>query len=215
MQRQKNFGPVNTLFIRVLVSLFLCLALLACGDDQPKLERLKFDGVILAFGDSLTFGTGTTQENSYPAQLEKLTDKKVINAGIPGETTAEGLERLPYALEQAEPDLVLLCLGGNDMLRKMSATAMEANLRRMITLIQQSGAQVVLIGVPAPALTGLKAHPIYKTLAAEYEIPLDLKSVPNALSSAKTRSDRAHPNADGYRQIAESMHTLLRQRGAI
>ena len=115
-----------------------CLALLlllaACG-KTPQLTKLSNDAVILAFRDSLTFATGATPETSYPAVLEKLIGRRVVAAGVPGEVTAEGLERLPDVIEGEQPKLLILCHGANDLLRLTGAAQAEANLRAIIALV--------------------------------------------------------------------------------
>src|SRR5258708_9735054 len=99
-------------------ALFLLALLAACGGGQPKLPPLAPDSVVLAFGDSLTFGIGANAGESYPARLEALIGRKVVSAGVPGEVSAQGLARLPSALEQAKPQLGILVHVRNDTLSK-------------------------------------------------------------------------------------------------
>jgi acyl-CoA thioesterase I len=198
-----------------LAGVFLMLALLAgCQPKVPQLPRLAADDVVLAFGDSLTHGTGVTTAEAYPAQLQALIGRPVVNAGVPGETTAQGLARLADALDAHSPRLVLLCLGGNDMLRRMDMGEAEANLRTMVRLIRERGIGLVLIGVPEPRL--LSDPPdFYATVAEEFGLPYEGRVFDDVLKSAALKSDPIHPNAQGYRQVAEALAALLVEAGAL
>lgn len=195
--------------------LLLVLLLGSCGQDAPQLLPLERSAVILAFGDSLTFGTGSKKDESYPAVLEQLSGYRVINAGIPGEKTPAGLQRLSATLDRHSPQLLLLCHGGNDMLRKQSMERMQSNLEQMITLARERGIQVVLLGVPQPALFGLESAETYYRVAQESGVPLEDEIIPEVLSDNALKSDQIHPNTEGYRLIAEAVYELLVEKGAL
>jgi lysophospholipase L1-like esterase len=170
---------------------------------------------VLAFGDSLTAGVGATAAEAYPAQLAGLIRHEVINAGISGETSAEGRARLPEVLDEFKPQLVILCEGGNDMLRKMDRAAMRANLAAMIDEIRSRGMAVMLIGVPEPTLGHLKAAPEYAELAAHYGIPVENAIMPEVLSDRARKSDEIHPNPAGYKDVATAVAALMKRAGAV
>jgi lysophospholipase L1-like esterase len=193
----------------------VCLAvLLAACDRAPTLPKLNSHDVILAFGDSLTHGTGASADTAYPAVLASLSGRTVINAGVPGDTTSSGLERLPAVLNEYKPRLVLLCLGGNDMLRKQPEAATENNLRLLVQTIRASGAEVVLIGVPEPRLFG-GAPDYYARVAEEMQLPLEDEIFNEVLKDNRLKSDPIHANAAGYRVVAERLDEFLREAGAL
>ena len=201
-------------FLRSLVVVLSLSALAACGDAPPPLPRLGADDVVLAFGDSITYGTGARPEESYPEVLAQLIGRRVVGAGVPGEVTANGLQRLPEVLDEVKPKILLLCLGGNDMLRKVEPVAIEANLRTMVRIARDRGIAVVLIAVPKPALFGGNAA-FYQTIARENDLPLESKILKDILFDNEFKADPIHPNAKGYQRLAEAVAALLRRTGAI
>jgi len=199
--------PRFKIFFSILC--LICLILGGC-DNRPKIARLAPDSVILAFGDSLTYGTGASREQSYPAQLERRLNVRVVNAGVPGEMSAAGLARLPGVLAEQNPDLVILCLGGNDFLHQNSKAEVKQNLRQMVSLIRASGSDVILVSVPQFGLL-LSPAPLYAEVAKEFKVPLEEDTLSDVLSKPALKSDRIHPNARGYGIMAEAFAELIEQ----
>ena len=196
-----------------VVLLVLALVLASCG-ERPKLARLPGDAVVLAFGDSLTYGTGAAEHESYPAQVETLIGRRVVHAGVPGEVTAQALERLPRLLEEHGPSLVLLCIGGNDFLRRLGRAQAEENVRAMVKLTRARGVDVLLIGTPEPGLR-IAAPEFYGAIAQDLAVPYEASVLAEVLTDDRLKADPIHPNAAGYRLIAERVAERLRQSGAI
>jgi acyl-CoA thioesterase-1 len=195
--------------------LYVLAGIAACSDSAPSLAPLDAEAIILAFGDSLTYGTGAGREASYPAVLQELTGMQVINAGVPGEVTAEGLARLPGLLEQHRPALVILCHGGNDMLRRVNAEAVYGNLEAMIDRAHAHGAEVLLVGVPQPRLLFLEPAEIYDRLANDRHLVYLRDALPQLESDAGMKSDPIHLNREGYRRLAVAIHELMEAAGAV
>jgi lysophospholipase L1-like esterase len=195
------------------LALVLGLLLAACAPD-PTLPRLGPEDVVLAFGDSLTYGTGVRPEESYPAVLAELIGRPVVPSGVPGETTAEALRRLPTALEAHQPRILLLVTGGNDFLRRVPRAESEANLRAMLALARARGVAVLLVGVPVP---GFFAGPpaFFEALAEAHGVPYEGEVLRQVLYDNRTKSDPIHPNALGYRRVAEALAASLREAGAV
>lgn len=202
--------------IKFVSTVLICFILLGCSDDSPRLSQLSDDAIILAFGDSLTFGTGAnnSQTESYPAVLQQLTGHKVVNSGIPGEISTDGVTRLAEELDEYEPDLVILCHGGNDLIRRLDKGKLRNNLEQMITLIQQSGAEVVLIGVPNFNLT-LAVPDLYLEVATDFNIPIETDIIPELERNPSLKSDSIHPNSAGYNNLAQVIQKLLVNTGAL
>lgn len=194
-----------------IVALFLLLA--GCG-QQAKLPPLPADAVVLAFGDSLTYGTGANEEESYPAHLARITGRRVVREGVPGEVSASGLDRLPAALDEHQPRLLILCHGGNDFLRRLPKEQAAENLRAMIRLAKDRGIEVLLIGTPEIGFT-LTPPEFYAGIAKQFGIPYEGDVLTKILRDGSLKSDQIHPNAQGYRLMAERVADLLRKSGAL
>jgi lysophospholipase L1-like esterase len=168
------------------------------------------DGPWVAFGDSLTAGYRATGEGGdYPAQLGKKLGVSIQNLGVSGETTADGLKRLED-VEALNPRVVLLCFGGNDVLRGLPRAEMFSNLGTIIDRLQARGSFVVLIGVRGSGLVSDANADGFKELAEQKRV----KHIPNILDGLLTQpslmSDYIHPNDAGYARIAERFEDELR-----
>lgn len=193
----------------------LLLALMAGGtalggDSRP---------VIVTFGDSLSAGFGAEPGRSYPDYLQKLLDAngyryRVMNQGVSGDTTTDGVERLGEVLA-AKPAVVILELGGNDGLRGLPVAGTRANLEKMIVELQKSGARVVLAGITLPRNYGAtyiqSFDRIYTDLAKQYKltlIPFLLQGVAMSGPGLMQR-DGIHPTAAGNEKVAATVFRYL------
>ncbi len=196
----------------------LCLTVLlfsACDSGVPGIAKLPAGGVVLAFGDSLTYGRGARPEESYPAVLQALIERRVVRAGVPGEVTSKGLARLPGVLREYKPNLLILLHGGNDILRGVAPENIEANLRAMVRMAKDEGIDVVLIGVPRVGIFLGQSAGLYEEIAEDFAIPYDGKTLPGILAKPSLKSDAIHANAQGYRKLAKGIAALLKKSGAI
>ncbi len=203
-----------TLPERMKAWLLLLLLLVACGPSVPKLNPLPMDAVILAFGDSLTYGTGASAEESYPMVLQTLLGRTVVRSGVPGEVTAESLARLPEVLDEQNPKLMILCIGGNDFLRQLGEQQAAENIRAMIKLAKGKGVDVVLVGVPKFGLM-LSPPDFYGQIAKEFQLPYEDEIMHKILLNRNLKSDEIHPNAQGYQLFAEAIAALLKKAGVV
>ncbi|WP_373742125.1 arylesterase [Neisseria sp.] len=200
---------------RTFLKYTAALLLAACGSGG-KNQKLPDNAAILALGDSLTEGYGAAKGADYPTQLAEITGRKLINGGVSGNTSAQALARLPALLRQ-QPALVLVCIGGNDFLRRLPERETRANIGKIIATVQKAGSSAVLVAVPhftTGALFGnLSDHPMYRELAQQYRIPLLENVWSEILGDPDLKSDTIHANAEGYRQMAEETAAFLRGQG--
>jgi len=205
----------SALPVRVLL-LALVLLLGACG--KPKEAALPSGTRVLALGDSLTAPHGVTPEQAWPTLLAKKTGWAVVNAGVSGDTSAGALQRLPGLIEEHNPQLVLVTLGGNDMLRRLPQGQTTANLGRMLALAKAHGAKAVLLATPKPSLAGaafnnLSAAEFYREVAKESQVPLIEDAMAEVLSKTELKGDQLHPNAAGHALLAEKIFEGLKKIG--
>lgn len=177
--------------------------------------------LILAFGDSLYAGYGLRPGRSMPAHVETLLRRnginaKIINAGVSGDTTAAGRERLSFALDKLprKPDLVMLGLGGNDVLRQIPVAETRANLVAMLTELRRRGISVVLTGMRAPPNLGpdyvSRFDAMYPDLAREYHADLDRFILDGVVGRRQLLlPDGIHPNDNGVQIIAERIAPIV------
>ena len=184
-------------------------ALAGCGRKKSLAEAVPPGSTVLALGDSLTYGTGASPETSYPAVLAELTGWNVVNAGVPGDTSAQALARLPALLEEHQPRLVIVSIGGNDFLRKLPEADTRANVHAACQQAMDAGAQVLLVAVPrasvAAALGQMTDHALYAEVAQDLKLPLQRQGWGEVLAQRDLRSDQVHANAKGYAQFARSL----------
>jgi acyl-CoA thioesterase-1 len=200
---------------RLLIALGASLA--ACG-RQPRHALVPAGATVLALGDSVTFGTGAAPGEDWPTLLAAATGWQVVNAGVPGDTAQAALSRLHPLLAQHRPALVIIEIGGNDFLRRRSAAEVKADVRALVQTAKASGAQVVLVAVPALSLLAAVAGrpsdaPLYAELADEEQLALVPEVFSEVLGNADLRADPIHPNAAGYRQMTQGLQQRLKALG--
>jgi acyl-CoA thioesterase I len=174
--------------------------------------------VILDFGDSLTAGLGLPEREAFPARLEawlhrRGIEARVVNAGVSGDTTADGLARLDWSLAD-QPNLVILALGANDALRGIDPSTVRENLDKMIAKIQTSGAKLLLLGMVAPPNWGDEYQHafdrIFPDLAQAHRLPLYpffLEGV--AMKPEFNQPDGLHPNESGVAVLVDRIAPLV------
>ena len=195
--------------VRVAGAGLLAAALAGCGRDKKTAQPVPPGSTVLALGDSLTFGTGASAETSYPTVLAGLTGWNVVNAGVPGDTSAQALARLPALLAEHQPKLVIVSIGGNDFLRKLPESDTRAHVHAICKQSLDAGAQVLLVAVPratvAAALGQMTDHALYAEVAEDLKIPLQREAWGEVLAQPDLRADAVHANARGYAQFARSV----------
>lgn len=207
-------------FIRRIVLTVAAIVLVAACGSKAKEEALPPGSMIVALGDSLTAGAGVAPEEAWPDLLASRTGWVVINGGVSGDTSAAALLRLSALLEEHSPVLVLVALGGNDMLRRVPQAETIANLGEMLAMIKAHGAKPVLLATPKPSVAGaafqnLSAAEFYSSVAEVHQIPLIEDAIAEVLSDPQMKGDPLHPNAAGHAQLAQKIFDALQAIGYV
>lgn len=197
----------------LIVVILVVLALLTLTEKETHNVKLTKNDTILAFGDSLTYGFGVNSSESYPVLLSKMTGHKVINAGINGNTSAEGLQRLSPYLEDRSVKLMILFFGGNDIMQRRPKEELKQNLKTMIWMAKKKHIDVLLVSVPNIGLFGLSPLKLYEEVAEEENIPLLSGMLADILSQPSLKNDQIHPNASGYKKMAERIYEKIQEQG--
>lgn len=162
---------------------------------------------IIAFGDSLVAGSGATTGNDFVSRLSQQTGHSIINLGVPGDTTADGLAHI-HDLDEYNPKIVLLLLGGNDHLKRVPIQTTFQNLAKIIEYIQSKGAIVLLLGVKGN-LFGDQFAPQFETLHAKYHTAYVSNVLGGLFGDPTFMADEVHPNDAGNAIIANRIYPVL------
>lgn len=213
---------------------FLALLLLGCGEKASKKESEETSTIeeteatettdsnkkILFFGDSLTAGYGLEVSQAFPALIQQRIDSlgldyTVINAGLSGETTASGKNRLAWVLED-DIDIIIIELGANDGLRGVPLTETEQNLKSMVDTVQSKlpGAKIILAGMKIPPNMGPEYTSKFESIFPELADSEDIKLIPFLLENVAgipelNQGDGIHPTVEGQKLVAQNVWEVL------
>ena len=198
---------------KIILTLFLITLQIVSANSNTK--------TILFLGDSLTEGLGVAQKDAFPNLVENMIktklkkDIKIINGGVSGSTTSDGLSRLKWYLKR-KPDIVFIALGANDGLRGLNLQQSQKNLEKIVEFAQKSKAKVLLAGMLIPPNYGPEYAKRFKKMYEEIKDRYKLKSMPVLLDGVAgekelNQSDGIHPNAQGHKYIAKEVYKFLKE----
>lgn len=165
---------------------------------------------IIAFGDSLTRGTGAGPGEDYPTLLTKLSGVPVINAGAPGETSGDALARLERDVLRRDPKIVIVFFGGNDMLQRVPTEVTVRNVTEIVRRIHDRGALTILVGMNGPPMMG-GLNSEFQKIARDEGAEFVSNAMRGIIDNPKLKTDQVHPNAAGYRIIADRVYDVLKK----
>jgi len=196
-------------FLRFCGVIFICVfAVTGCAKREIKNIDSKGKNII-CFGDSLIFGYGVSPGEDYPSELAKLTNILVINKGIDGNTSTDGLKRLDKDVLDNDPLMVIVEFSGNDFMKKVPIETTEKNVNEMIDRIQAKGAMVVLADISAGGLFLNEYHDLMRRIAYERGAIFVPRLLTKILTNPGMKSDFLHPNPRGYKIFAQRVYKVI------
>ena len=199
----------------IFVTIVAVLLLLTLTQKETEMMPLAPQDSILTFGDSLTYGYGADANESYPSLLATYTGLRVINAGVNGDTSEDGVRRLAPVLKDRSIKLMVLFFGGNDIMQKRSMQSLKENLRTIIQMAKFKKITVLLVSVPNITLFGFSPLALYKELSEEENVPLLSGMFTDILSDPSLKIYQIHTNAKGYEQMAKEVFESLKNINAL
>lgn len=205
-KREFFFEKVKIWIVVFTLALLVLYFNFISGCTKRQIRNIDSRGTnIICFGDSLTFGYGAETKESYPVVLSKMIQNPVINAGIDGDTSSEALKRLDSDVLERDPLLVIIEFGGNDFLRKIPREDTVNNIKEMIEMIQAKGAMVAIVDISAGIFLGEYRQAFYN-LAIEKGAIFIPRVLSGILTNPSLKSDFLHPNAEGYKIVAQCVY---------
>lgn len=193
---------------KICILVVLLVTVFGCAKKEVK--NIGSTGKnIICFGDSLTFGYGVAPGEDYPTALAKLTAIPVINKGIDGNTSTDGLSRLDTDVLENDPLLVIIEFSGNDFMKKVPIEATEKNVEKMIERIQGQGAMVALVDISAGGMFLNEYNRLFKHIARERGAIFVPGVLTKILTNPGRKSDFLHPNAKGYELFAQRVYKAI------
>ncbi len=209
MRKNKfKFSAIGLIFLGlILTAVFITLDLFGCS--RPKIKNSESTGKnIICFGDSITFGYGVNPGEDYPTHLAKLVSRPVINAGVDGDTAAEGLKRLEADVLDKDPYLVLIEFSGNDFIKNVLISETINNIKEIIRRVQAAGAMAAIVDVSAGFF--LRDYRLrLAQLARENGVIFIPATLSDIITNPGMKSDFMHPNASGYKIVAQRVYRAI------
>lgn len=194
--------------VRFAAVVLACSVALSSGCGKDPAGPTTTDADVIAFGDSITFGTGTTGDNHYSAVLSRRVGEDIVKSGIPGDTTGSALSRLDGTVLARNPKLVIVLLGGNDLLQNVPVQTRISNITAIVQRIRGAGAAVILVGLGSPPLDPFDGT--LPALASSTGSTYVANILDGIFGVPSLMADSIHPNNAGHAIIADRLEPPLR-----